>query len=43
MSYFYDKDYYDNPQRAKELGEDVQRDKYVAGEGAVCSCKHMCV
>jgi hypothetical protein len=31
VSYFFDKDYYDNPARAKDLG-DVLKDKYVAGE-----------
>ncbi|KAI8463690.1 MAG: hypothetical protein J3K34DRAFT_397072 [Monoraphidium minutum] len=35
VSYFFDKDYYDDPAHAGELGGDVQKDKYVAGGVAV--------
>jgi hypothetical protein len=44
VSYFFDKEYYDNPARAKDLG-DVLKDKYVAGEGSAgaegdtCACR----
>ena len=30
VSYFFDKEYYDEPRHAKELGN-VRKDKYVAG------------
>jgi hypothetical protein len=39
VSYFYDKEYYDDPAHAHEL-QGTDKEKYVAGESSsVCGCK----